>query len=147
MFWRAKKWTGPSSQKKKTQTQLLLIQGNPTNLLQVFQNLLVYTLLCKEFLHTFNDIFNNGLVQFRLHQKKNRHFQVKMSIKSFEKVARSLISLHKLLLQTEQHEQISLTNGMSNAKVCKSTHSFKSNIPKKVLDFSLKLLFRLPIIQ
>lgn len=66
-----------------------------------------------------------------------------MSFKSFEKIAQSLISLHKLLLQTEQHEQISLINRMSNAKVCKSTQSFKSNIPKKELDLSLKLLLRL----
>lgn len=63
-----------------------------------------------------------------------------MSIKSFEKVAQSLISLHKLLLQTEQHEQISLTNGTLNAKVCKSTHSFKSNIPKKSTGFEPQII-------
>lgn len=71
MFYRAKKETGMSSPKINMYIyiyiQFLLMEGKPTNLLQVFQNLFIYTLFSKEFLNTFNHIFNNRLVEFKLY--------------------------------------------------------------------------------
>jgi len=111
MLWRTKKQTGTSSRKKKKIHNFNNAGEPKPTCFKSFRTCSSTPSSAKSsrtpsITSSITDLYSLSYI------KKNttKHFQVKMNIKSFKMIAQNLISLHKLQLQTEQHEEISVIN-------------------------------------